>query len=333
MRILVFKPAKPDQINVVPCEIGPLVPGQSFHLQTEHDVLRSAHPGKQRIVLEDHRILPTGRTDRGVVYNDRAGCWGLKPGCDVEKSGLAATAVSENGAELMVRYFKGYIAQRHNAARRVTITVDLRQTLDRQPTHRTTLFTERQRPWQEMAAQNTNGGVDQKSDYTDRKHADRNYVGAKHAARVINKKTKPGICTDQLCGHQCHPANPEPYSHSGNYLRQCALEHDASEDFALRRTKATGCAHEIRIDIFHADNRIHQDRKKHSQKNDELVLFVADPEPQDAERDPSERRDRTQNLHDRIDLVVHKPPPAHRNTQRNGSRSDQKCRCFALETG
>src|SRR5262249_35296939 len=91
--------------------------------------------------------------------------------------------------------------------------------------------------------------------------------------------------------------------------------------------------HQIRINILHADNCIDQDRKKHSQENDEFILRVTDPEPENAERDPCQRWNRTQDFHNWIDLIVDKTPPTHRDSERNGGRSNHECRGFALEAG
>jgi hypothetical protein len=69
--------------------------------------------------------------------------------------------------------------------------------------------------------------------------------------------------------------------------------------------------------IAHADDRIDQDREEHAEEDDELVLFIAQSEPQNAQRNPGERRDRPQQLHDRIHLIVDRTPPSHRDADRD----------------
>src|SRR5450759_4673714 len=125
MRILIRETVKTDQVDIVLADAGPLVTGQPFHLHAEHDVLENAHPGKQRVILEDHGVLTARLVDWLAVYHDGARRRHLEAGSDVEQRSFSATAVPEDGAELIVRHFERNVLKRHNAAWRVQIAVDL----------------------------------------------------------------------------------------------------------------------------------------------------------------------------------------------------------------
>jgi len=86
------------------------------------------------------------------------------------------------------------------------------------------------------------------------------------------------------------------------------------------RPQAQAGAHEIRVDVAGAGHRVEHDGKEGGQEDDVLVLRVADAEPEDAERDPGQRRDRTDELEQRIDRCAESRRPAH------GQRSDRRPR-------
>src|SRR6266545_2327343 len=73
--------------------------------------------------------------------------------------------------------------------------------------------------------------------------------------------------------------------------------------------KAARRANQARLDTDNARNRVEEDRKKDAEEDDELVLRVADSEPENRQRNPRERRHRPQHFDHRIDLIVDDLPP------------------------
>src|SRR6476661_9420213 len=137
MRKLVFKAVETDKIDVVPREFLALVRGQPLHFETESNVLGNIHPGKQRVVLENHRVLPAGHTDGHTVDGDAAGRGRFETRCNVQQGCLAATAVTEDRTELVVRNLEGHIAKRHHGFCLVRVAVDLGQVFDSEMAHLT----------------------------------------------------------------------------------------------------------------------------------------------------------------------------------------------------
>src|SRR5262245_42631867 len=137
MRILIFKAGETDKIDVVPREILALVRGQPFHFQTERNVLRNIHPGKQRVVLENHRVLPARHADRHAIDGNAAGRGRLETCCNVQQGCLAAPAVTKDRTELVVRDLEAHIAKRNHSVCRIRVAVNLGQALDSEIAYRT----------------------------------------------------------------------------------------------------------------------------------------------------------------------------------------------------
>src|SRR6476659_7508287 len=137
MRKLVFKAVETDKIDVVPREFLALVRGQPLHFETESNVLGNIHPGKQRVVLEDHGVLPTRHTNGDTIDGNAAGRGRFETRCNVQQGCLAATAVTEDRTELVVRNLEGHIAKRHHGFCLVRVAVDLGQVFDSEMAHLT----------------------------------------------------------------------------------------------------------------------------------------------------------------------------------------------------
>src|SRR6185295_16513097 len=72
-------------------------------VETDNNVLGNIHPGKQRVVLEDHGVLPARHTNGDTIDGNAAGRGRFETRCNVQQGCLAATAVTEDRAELVVR--------------------------------------------------------------------------------------------------------------------------------------------------------------------------------------------------------------------------------------
>ena len=65
------------------------------------------------------------------------------------------------------------------------------------------------------------------------------------------------------------------------HLRERGTKHDAPQHLPIAGAETTRRADEIRLDARDAGDRVEQDRKEDAEKDDELVLRVADAEPED----------------------------------------------------
>src|SRR5664279_2283426 len=183
---------------------------------------------------------------------------------------------------------------------------------------------QRARPGQRAPADLANEEVEREADEADRDHADDDDVGAQQGARVVDQKAEAGVGADELGRDQRHPADPEADADAGDDLRQGGEHNDAAQHRAFAAAQAARRAHEIRLDTPDAGDGVEQDRKEDAEKDDELVLRVADAEPEDRKRNPGERRDRPQHLDQGVELVVDELPPAHRDAERHGDERPEE---------
>lgn len=87
-----------------------------------------------------------------------------------------------------------------------------------------------------------------------------------------------------------------PDAHADDDLRQCGRDHDAREQRAPGDAEVVGRAQVALFDGMHAGHRL-QDHREHRRYEDQVDRrCVSDAEPEDLDRDPCDRRDRTQDL-------------------------------------
>jgi hypothetical protein len=123
----------------------------------------------------------------------------------------------------------------------------------------------------------------------------------------------------KLAGDERHPPDAEAHAHAGEDVRHRTRQHDRHEQFPGARAEAQAGAHEIRIDVACAGHRIEHDREECREKDDVDDLRVADAEPQNGKWNPRERRNRPDELEQRVDRRAKAREPAHRETQRNAN--------------
>ena len=108
--------------------------------------------------------------------------------------------------------------------------------------------------------------------------------------------------TEHLGGHEAHPADAHGDPDAGGYRRDGGGQGDVADQ--LKRGVAS--EHFARLDKDLRDvpeccvGR-GQDREERSCKDDEARCLGGEPEPDDGERDPGERRDRAEDLDDWIE--------------------------------
>ena len=93
-------------------------------------------------------------------------------------------------------------------------------------------------------------------------------------------------------------------------------QHDGREQLARARAQAEPCPHQIRVDVARAGQRIQHDRKKRGEEDDVDDLDVADAEPENAQGNPGQRRNRPNEFEQWIDHRAKSRRPTHREAER-----------------
>ncbi len=102
MRLLLHRGGELDHRDVF-LDVGPAAlrrPVRERLVHAQSDVLVDGHPGKQRVVLEDHGPLAAGFTDFLAVEQHRAGVRRQKPREDRDQRGLAGAGEADDRDEL-----------------------------------------------------------------------------------------------------------------------------------------------------------------------------------------------------------------------------------------
>src|ERR1700720_2114825 len=102
MGIMILKPAQADKLDMMIHRLLLCFDHSIFHLQSERDILRDGEPGKQCVVLKDHRVAPARLLHPFASNNDLPARRLIEARGRIEKGGLTATAMSENGAKGVV---------------------------------------------------------------------------------------------------------------------------------------------------------------------------------------------------------------------------------------
>src|SRR5579864_761857 len=157
---------------------------------------------------------------------------------------------------------------------------------------------------------------------SDQHHAEQDVVAAEQRSSVVDHVAEPARCRDQLACDQRHPPDAETDADAGEYLRQCRRQHDREKQRPPACAEAQSRSQQIRIDIARACQRIQHDGEKCGEKDDVHDLHVANAEPENAQRDPGQRRDGPDEFDQWIDHRANSPRPAHGKAKWN---SEQRC--------
>ena len=76
--------------------------------------------------------------------------------------------------------------------------------------------------------------------------------------------------------------------------------------------------------ILGAGDRIEQNRKEGADEDHEDLAALVDPEPENCQRNPGQRRDRPEQLDDRIEHALQFTPSAHRKAERHRDNGGER---------
>ena len=122
---------------------------------------------------------------------------------------------------------------------------------------------------------------------------------------------------DHLRCDDDQPRDAQAHSQADDDLRQHRRYHDLQEKLRAADVEIVRGSKVPPIDRLHAGGRLHDGRKHRRKKNQKDGRQIADPEPQDRERNPGDRRKRPKNLDQGIQRRERAVDPAHQEAKRN----------------
>ena len=128
---------------------------------------------------------------------------------------------------------------------------------------------------------------------------------------------------EHLGGDKTHPADAHGDPDAGGDRRDGGGQGDVADQ--LKRGVAPEHLARLDEDLRDVPERgvgRGQDREESSCKDDEACRLGGEPEPDDGERDPGERRDGAEGLDDRVEEVVRHPEPSHQDPE--GDAEDER---------
>src|SRR6266568_1232757 len=171
-------------------------------------------------------------------------------------------------------------------------------------------------PAQEPAVEAVHEDVDAEPAQADGDHPGDDLVGPHELARLEDAVAKPPVHRRHLGHDDDDEGDPDPHPHAGEDVGHGSRHDDAPEEHALPRAEVLGGPNVDGVDVPHAGDGVDEHREEGAERDEEERGRVAEPEPQDGERDEGDGRDGPQHLQERGEEVVDERPPAHEEPER-----------------
>jgi hypothetical protein len=145
----------------------------------------------------------------------------------------------------------------------------------------------------------------------DRHHSDEDHAGIDVLLGDVQNKPDADQRADELGRHERRPGGLQREPQSGEDHRQGGGQDDLLHEAPARRAEH-GCGLQNRA-VDGANPRKGVDDRRHEggEPDDHDLRGVTEPEPQDRERDPGQRRDRANEEEDRVHQRFGAAAPAH----------------------
>src|SRR2546423_7278262 len=187
-----------------------------------------------------------------------------------------------------------------------------------------------QTPWTETSAptgvppadllqvlQSSHDEVQEQSDDADHDHSrDDEVIPHTGIAGIDDEEAESRVDRDHLRRDHDEPRYAQAHSHAGDDRRKCAGDDDMGEQLESGDAEVLRGPKVLTLDQLHARGRGKDHGEKRRQKDEEDRREVAHPEPQDSQRDPGDRGDRSQHLGHRVQGRERQAVPAHQYSQR-----------------
>src|SRR5256712_8114818 len=167
--------------------------------------------------------------------------------------------------------------------------------------------------------------VDGEADHADGDHAGEYLVAPEVFARLEDPVPEAAVDGDHLRHDHHDERHPDADPHPGEDRRHRSGEEHAPEEGPRRSAEVLRRAHVDGVHRAHARDGVHQHREEGAQRDEEEGGRVPQAEPEDGERDEGDGRDRTKQLHDRVEQLVDAVARAHPKAERKReARADGK---------
>ena len=169
-----------------------------------------------------------------------------------------------------------------------------------------------------MPSSSRMNAVEQQADEPDDDHAgDHQVVAVAGVARIDDQIAEARAQRDHLGRDHHQPGDAEADAHADDDLRQRRREHHLQEQLRARDAEVLRRAQVALLDGVHARGGLHDHREHRGDEDQEDRRGVADAEPEDGDRNPGDRRDRPQDLEQRVQRDEGAVHPAHPQAERN----------------
>ncbi len=156
-------------------------------------------------------------------------------------------------------------------------------------------------PAQQVVVQPVHADVDGQAQQADGDHAGDDLVGPEVLARFQDAETEAVVHGDHLGDDHHDEGGADADPHARQDVGHGGRQDHAQEHGAAAGAQVARGAQVDAVDLAHAGDGVHQHREKGAQRDQEHGRRIAQPEPQDRQRDVGDRRNRAQQLHQRIE--------------------------------
>ena len=172
----------------------------------------------------------------------------------------------------------------------------------------------------EAAGERAQRHVHEQCDEADADDADVDDVELEERAGVLDQRAETLLRRDQLGGHQRRPGDAERDAQGRQHVRHGERDDDLAEYLAVGRPQRARDAHVDRADL--RDALVHDDHagEERGVEEDHGLGELIDTEVDDHQRDEGDRRQRAEEIYQRIDEGADVAIPPEHEADRYGQR-------------
>src|ERR1700730_14635345 len=173
-------------------------------------------------------------------------------------------------------------------------------------------------PAQEAPVDAGHHGIDGQADHADGDHAGEDLVAPEVLARLEDAVSEPAVDGDHLRHDHHDERHADAHPETGEDRRHRAGKEHAPEERPGAGAEVLRRPHVDRVHAPDPRDGVHQHGEEGAQRDEEEGGRVAQPEPEDGERDVGDGRDGAQELDDRVEQLVDAVARAHPDAEGQG---------------
>src|SRR5436190_4351750 len=163
--------------------------------------------------------------------------------------------------------------------------------------------------------------VDDEADDADGKQGDEDAVRLQQYRGLQQQEVDAGGRRQDLRGDDAHEGRRHGDAHAGDNVRRRGGNHHHKEDLQRRRTQALRGALADDRRAHHAGGGVDEHDEKRTPEDQEVLGELADAEPDHRDRDHGGRREKAQQLDDRVEQLVHHLDAAEQHAEHDRRRA------------